>query len=408
MFARTASFDTAETAPYAPALPAHMPAASPIATQSVGRTFAIAIGVLGIVAIVQLGAVGWVFSNKFKSLAAKAVAPLQKPAVPKAPAVPSVPATPAVAVASVEPDDEKLTPIDPFPADMDAAKDVASTTPLPPPSKPEPVSLEKLNLPAAVPENRFQESMQQGRAIRQRGDMNTALIRFREAGALEPANPETMAEIAMTYEKMSLTDKAAEQWRRIYEMGDAAGSYFIAAESRLKMSQTQALAAAQIAASTQPQDNAPISSLRPEATLGLGEIVREDRADAASLLKFALRVPIKARRGVKVNVQDVDILVLFYDQLDAKTIVQTGADVSYHFTSTPIDWANGEPELLEVEYNQPPVLGAKGAKRDERKYHGYVVRVYYKGELQDTHSEPDTLNAKFPAPQTLDTTANPK
>ena len=398
-FARAASFDTVEPAPYAPALAANMPSASPIATQSVGRTFAIAIAVLGVVAIVQLGAVGWVFSNKFQALAAKAVAPLSKPVAAKAKSAPDV-------SAEAE-DDAKLTTTDPFTAEMEATKDVASTAPLAPPSKPEPVSVEKLSLPATPPENRFQELIQQGRALRQRGDMNTALTRFREAGALESANPETMAEIAMTYERMSLSDKASEQWKRIYDMGDAAGSYFIAAESRLKMTQTQALAAAQ-AANPPGQDTTPISSLRPEATLGLGDIVREDRPDNASLLKFALRVPIKARRGVKVNVKDVDILVLFYDQVDAKTIVQTAADVSYHWTSTPIDWANGEPELLEVVYNQPPAPAAKGAKRDERKYHGHVVRVYYKGELQDTHSEPETLNAKFPAPQVLDTTANPK
>jgi hypothetical protein len=106
-------------------------------------------------------------------------------------------------------------------------------------------------------------------------------------------------------------------------------------------------------------------------------------------------------------VQDVDILVLFYDQLDPKTIVQTAADVSYHFTSSPIDWAEGTPEMLEVEYKQATALAAD-VKKGPHKYHGYIVRVYYKGELQDTHSEPETLNAKFPAPQTLDTIANPK
>jgi hypothetical protein len=115
--------------------------------------------------------------------------------------------------------------------------------------------------------------MQQGRALRQRGDMNTALTRFREAAAIDAANPgnaQTIAEIAMTYERMSLLDKAAEQWKLIYDMGDAAGSYFIAAESRLKMSQAQAVA--QAAQSAPAPDGSPISSLRPEATLGLGEI----------------------------------------------------------------------------------------------------------------------------------------
>ena len=373
-----------------------MPSASPISAPSVGRTFAIAISVLGVVAVTQLGAVGWVFSHRFQSLAAKAVEP------PKIAAAKTAPAA-----ESGNEEEEKITPNDPFAEQLDATKTVASTNPIAPPPKPEPVTEDKLNLPSGPPENRFQELMQQARTLRQRGDMNTALTRFREASALDAANPESIAEIAMTYERMSLLDKASEQWKRIYDMGDAAGSYYIAAESRLKMTQAQAVAAAQVAQSTQPQDTTPISSLRPEATLGLGEIAREERPDNAALLKFALRVPIKAKRGVKINVQDVDILVLFYDQIDAKTIVQTGADVSYHFTSTPIDWANGDSEMLEVEYNQGLPL-AKGRNHEEHKYYGYIVRVYYKGELQDTHSEPETLNAKFPAPQTLDSIANPK
>jgi len=375
-----------------------MSSASPITTQSVGRTFTIAIGVLGIVAFVQVGAVSWVFSHRFQIMAAQAIAPAEKAVAGKPASSPKV----------AEDDEEKIAPEDPFAQQADATKTADSTDPIFPPSKPEPISQAKLNPPPGPPQNRFQELMQQGRALRQRGDMNTALTRFREAAAIDAANPgnaETIAEIAMTYERMSLLDKAAEQWKRIYDMGDAAGSYFIAAESRLKMSQAQAVA--QAAQSAPAQDGAPISSLRPEATLGLGEIKREDRPDNSAALKFALRVPIKARHDVKINVADVDILVLFYDQLDAKTIVQTASDVSYHFTSSPIDWADGEPEMLEVEYKQATPLAAD-IRKGPLKYHGYIVRVYYKGELQDTHSEPETLNAKFPAPQTLDTIANPK
>jgi len=234
------------------------------------------------------------------------------------------------------------------------------------------------------------------------------LVRFREANLLDPSNAETIAQIALTYEKMGLADKAAEHWRRIFELGPDAGPLYIAAESRLKMSQAQAVASAQLSSGTPgPVDTAPVSTLRAEATLGVGEIAREERPEPAALLKFALQIPLKAKRGARVDVRDVDIHVLFYDQLDPKTVVQTGADVSYKFTSTPVDWANGDPETLEVQYNQPVPLG-KGPKHEERKYYGYVVRLYYKDELQDTRAEPESLNARFPAPQVLDRSSNPK
>src|SRR4029453_1564926 len=49
-------------------------AGSPIARQSVGRTFIVAVSLLGLIALGQLGAVGWVFVNRFQTLTERAKA----------------------------------------------------------------------------------------------------------------------------------------------------------------------------------------------------------------------------------------------------------------------------------------------------------------------------------------------
>jgi hypothetical protein len=367
-----------------------MPAsASPIARPSVGRTFIVAISLLGVVALVQLGAVGWMFIQQFSTLTERAkLGPGSEAATRDA-------GSEAIAATSTGVLDAR----DPL---AEPGRAVVSRDPIPPPSKPVPISPSKLNTPTAPPETRFQELLIQGRQLRERGDTGAALVKFREALALEGENPEAMAELAMTFERMSLMDRAAEQWRRIYEIGETAGTFYIAAESRLRMSQAQALAAAQLVRGA-VEDEGPVSKLRPDALLGVGEVVRADKPESGGL-RFALRVPVKAKRGEKISVADVDIHVLLYDMVDGKTIVQTAADVSYRFASSPVDWASGEPETLEVEYSQQPPL-ARGPKTEVREYHGYIVRVYYKGALQDVRAEPETLNAKFPAPQTLDTTS---
>jgi len=377
-----------------------MPAASSLFTPSVGRTFLVSISLLGVIALAQLGTMSWVFIHRLRALHAQPRSDSPLPGSPLQLAVQEPVATGNEPLFSGE---------DPFPDPLTGTASRSATGPIPPPAKPEPVSLEKLNPAPAPPENRFQELLQQGRLFRERGDTNTALIRFREASLLDPSNAETIAQIAITYEKMGLADKAAENWRRIFDLGPDAGTLYIAAESKLKMSQAQAVASAQLSSGTAgpANDAGPVSTLRADATLGIGEIAREERPETSSLLKFALQIPLKAKRGARVDVRDVDIHVLFYDQLDPKTVVQTGADVSYKFTSTPVDWANGEAETLEVQYNQPAQLG-KGPKQEERKYYGYVVRVYYKDELQDTRAEPESLHAKFPAPQMLDRSTTPK
>jgi tetratricopeptide (TPR) repeat protein len=368
-----------------------MSAVSPIARPSVGRTFIMAISVVGCIALAQIGAVGWVFVKRFTSLTERAkLGPVQKL---------TIAATP---VAGDLATNATLDARDPF---EEVRKTTVTTEPIPPPPKPVPVSSAKLN-PQAPPETRYQELVQQGKQLRDRGDTGAALVKLREALALEPQNPEAMAETAVTYERMSLMDKAAEQWKRIFDMGDAAGTYYIAAESRMKMSQAQALAATQMAQAAAAPKEGALSKLRADALLGIGEIARQTKPESGGT-RFALRVPIKAKPSEAVSVADVDIHVLFYDLVDGKAPVQTSADVSYRWASAPIDWSHGDAETLEVEYSQQPPL-AKGPKTEKREYYGYIVRVYYKSELQDLRAEPEALNAKFPAPQTLDPTSSSK
>jgi len=370
-----------------------MPAAvSPIARPSVGRTFTVAISLLGCIALAQIGAVGWVFANRFSDLTERAkLGPARANNLAT-----STPTAAGGDLASTA----TLDAQDPF---EESRNTVAASDPIPPPPKPVPVSSAKLN-PQAPPETRYQELVQQGKQLRDRGDTGSALVKLREAMALEAQNPEAMAELAVTFERMGLMEKAGEQWKRIFDMGDAAGTYYIAAESRMKMSQAQAMAAVQMTQGATPAKETPISKLKPDAFLGIGEIVRQDKPESGGT-RFALRVPVKARPAEKVSVADVDIHVLFYDLVDGKTPVQTSADVSYRFASAPIDWANGDAETLEVEYSQQPPL-ARGRKTEQRDYYGYIVRVYYKGELQDLRAEPEALNAKFPAPQTLDSNSS--
>jgi hypothetical protein len=50
---------------------------------------------------------------------------------------------------------------------------------------------------------------------------------------------------------------------------------------------------------------------------------------------------------------------------------------------------------------------ASDPKRENRIYFGYIIRVYYKDELQATGAEPADLGQKFPASQTLEKDVSP-
>src|SRR4051812_4840796 len=117
-----------------------MPAAlaSPIARPSVGRTFIVAISLLGIVALAQLGAVGWVFVHSFQSLTERAKMGSSKKLAGEDTA-------PAGDLATTD-GNETLNTKDPL-LEGDGAPELASTDPIPPPPKPVPVSPSKIASP---------------------------------------------------------------------------------------------------------------------------------------------------------------------------------------------------------------------------------------------------------------------
>ena len=256
---------------------------------------------------------------------------------------------------------------------------------------------------AAKPTNRFEELLLQGKELRERGDLNAALAKFREAGVLDAQSPIPLAELAATYDKMGLADKASEHWRKVYALGESAGIYYSLAEAKLKG--TQEITHRDSTGSTSPgaaDTSGAIEGIAAGATLGLLRITREEQPDADAALHFVLHIPIEARPGVHVDVHDLVIHVLFYDILNGRDVVQTSAKVSNRWVTPPADWSKSDTEELAVEY-QLPKPGAWGTNGGNRKYFGYIVRIYYKQKLQASAANPERLGQEYPAPDTLPT-----
>jgi hypothetical protein len=329
-------------------------------------TFAVAVSLLGVVALVQLGAVGYAFFSRYK-----ANLRTPQPVLPAKIAAVEQPAPPAPAPTAA-----------PDAAPTAAPQEVAS---LP---KPTPVP-QATPEPVLTPEARINEMVDQAKALRERGDMSTALTRLREAQTISGNNALVISEMAITYEKMGLTDKATEQWQRIYNMGEEAGIYFAAAEAKLR---------AGIGGTAAPKEE----NIQPGSVLGIEEIKLIEESDSNADKKLAIDIPIRARPSVRIDVREVVIQVYFYDTINDQSVVQTNATVSSRWITPPVDWTTDNVETLEVQYLQPRPADRKEARfTGNRKYYGYIVRVYYKSELQDMRSDPVKLLKDFPPPLTL-------
>jgi hypothetical protein len=368
-----------------------MPVALPYSKQSPGRTFVIAISVLGLVALTQIGALGWAFVKRVRN----------GPPPPPQSAVASAPLPPLRLKTGIsqiddrgENDRSSLVLGDPFGEAEKSVLAEKASEPIMPPAKPEPVPYARLQ---PAPDSRYAEQLHQGRTLRERGDTGTALVRFREAYANDPHNPAAIAEIAVTFEKMGVPEKAAEYWKRVYDMGESAGVYFAAAEAKLK----EAMLATRATLQQEPENNVQTGGgTAPTATFGLGDVETEELNDPAAARRFVLHVPIQLRLKTKVSVKDLTIQVLFYDVVEDKP-QRTNANVTSRWSTAPVDWRGDETELLDVEYKQP-VPDVSDPRRALRNYYGYIVRLYYKDELQATRAEPLQLGQRFPASHTLE------
>ena len=296
----------------------------------------------------------------------------------------------------------------PVPATEEAASAEAEKRLLASIPRPTPVPVRRV----ATPESRINDLLNLARTLRDRGDTSTALTRLREAQVIAPLNCQIVSEMAMTYEKMGLTEKAIEQWRRIYLLGERAGIYYTAAEAKLQAYELPSTPAAtptpapRLDGGLPPLESATTASA-PLLSLGRVGTV-DDTLNSQPLRRLKLRVPIQARPGAHVDVHDVVIQVFFYDQTPEGSIVETNANVSSTWASSPVDWNKPEPEVLEVEYSQPEPDIKSPRTQERRNYFGYVVRVYYKNDLNAMVAEPVKLLKQFPPPVTLPTSDLPQ
>jgi len=152
---------------------------------------------------------------------------------------------------------------------------------------------------------------------------------------------------------------------------------------------------------------APPGGFAGGAMLDLFPVKIDERTDANSIKGLLLHIPIKARRGAQIDARGVVIQVLFYDVVGGETVVPTRATVSTHWAAPPATWVTSDVEELDVKYQLPKPDAQDTPLEENRKYFGYLVRLYYKGKLQAVTAEPERLTQQYPPAATLPEKSTP-
>ena len=358
------------------------------------RTFLAAIALLGIVAAGEIGVLAW---RGFSQNPGASVN-VANPAPPLPPSTSGTPTVGTVEEQLVAAAVEKSLVVAALP------KSLPSATPVP-------------SHPVVTPESQVAGLMDLARTLRDHGDTGTAMTRLRQAQAILSNHAPVISEMALTYEKMGLTDKAIQQWRRIYEMGEKAGIYYAAAEAKLRALQLPDSPPEETAAPSAAGALTPDAAAESGPALSLGNVgTTDDTGNTQPARRLKLRVPILARSGSRIQPRDVVIQVFFYEQLKDGSVVETNAAVTSSWARRinpegevqSVDWSTPAPEVLEVDYAQPEFDPKDPRTRERRNYFGYSVRLYYKGTLNAKFADPVKLLSQFIPPAVLPSTDLPQ
>src|SRR6516164_7348818 len=134
-----------------------------------------------------------------------------------------------------------------------------------------------------------------------------------------------------------------------------------------------------------------------DTVLKITETTVSQIADPKAHSHFTLKVGVKPRPGTQ-NGHVVRIIVSFYDRTKDNKMKPTDARTSYSWLTASEDWTDPTPKLLAATYLRPKT---QSHSPDGRQYGGFIVRVYFDGQLQDSRAGPPELLKLFPAPDQL-------
>lgn len=337
----------------------------------------LAVWLLGALLVGQLGAIGWALHRKHGSSSRAAAAAAVTSAVPPS-ASPVAPVqAPAPAAADLVTAPSAIAEGPPVPEAVSAAPVASVAAPAAGVAAPAAV----VAAPAeAFPltDERVLFFLESALASRERGDMKAALTQLRAAVDLQPAHPRLLYELASTYEKMSLPAKASPVWDQLFALGEGAGIYFKMAQARFEQGEARP-----------PRE--------VETPLRLGKILERSQSDSGEVEALTLRIPVQALEGAVIDPGRVSVVTQFYDEVDGEIVETDAVTDNYRWLAGEFpSWTTNTVEFLDQPYRR--VASFPPAPDGGRRYHGYVVKLYYNDHLQDVLAKPAQLASRRAEP----------
>jgi hypothetical protein len=138
-------------------------------------------------------------------------------------------------------------------------------------------------------------------------------------------------------------------------------------------------------ASTGPGSTAEVAPVK-EAMIAITEIGSSETRGRNGQKIVAVKIGVAPHPNIGKG--EVEIRVAFFDLTETNEMRPTDAEVNYEWLTPVRDWTDPTPKYLIATYEG---TAAPPKSADKLRYGGFVVRVYFDGQLQAERSEPKDL-----------------
>lgn len=207
-----------------------------------------------------------------------------------------------------------------------------------------------------------------------------ALEVLQRADLLLPEHPAILREMALAHQKLNEGEKA----KTLFDRANAARNSLPRPASS-NAAAGGALAPAPSAGEFSPH---PPASAGP-VTLGRTRVARDYTATTGE--KQILHVELKSLPGTVIDASKITLDVFFYDLVDGKRVEQSKGDAPVWKFDEPVDFANGNAEIVDVIYHMPRLSETEVREHGSRAFHGFVARLHYDGQFMAETAEPRAL-----------------
>ena len=227
--------------------------------------------------------------------------------------------------------------------------------------------------------------VEDSRKLRIAGDSMRALLKLEEAANTAPEDANVLYQFAEVYSTMGLYDRAADYYQQVFGLGTVkAGSLYDLAAIKLRDGFEE------------PEDMAA------KFALGRVRVYRDTSWTEGE--RVILTVPVSAAPELGLDADELTraltVQVFLYDEMDGKATPrdETLSSVEKRWVTQPVDWAENGEELLRVVYEIPSQAGGESHLFGHRKYFGQVVELFFENALIDKLASPRRLAREVEAP----------